>query len=406
MILPLLLAASAYLTPAGPQGSYHIEFYNDMPTQQRSPISSTTQVLDAINVGSPVQTGYDFDELEQRIPVRTVIPRSQRNLIPIEERMAMQEYELEQKRNQLAVSGAELNQTIARNTFDYDQKILQQATQATQSLGQFDPASETFEQEFGKFQAANPLAFQNPAFRQLADRLVATNQQIRQTGQQTKSGIAKQGQAALTAYDKALQDGKTPFEAQAIASDVEAQEQAATARDRANQEMRDRIALQGGPAAVGAYDDDLKAQSARIANLKTARQALVDSGQDDLVAEFDRRNPVLEVDPTISIGKASQAADQQKRALELQEKSSRPMTRVDYTELIAANRKMLESAGKYEDLSPEDKVLFDFNRDKANQYIREQGGSPTPAITEGKTATNKKTGEKIVYRNGNWEPVK
>ena len=43
--------------------------------------------------------------------------------------------------------------------------------------------------------------------------------------------------------------------------------------------------------------------------------------------------------------------------------------------------------------------------DFGNGGARPEAQIGTPAITDGATATNPETGEKIIYRNGQWEPA-
>lgn len=399
MIASLILATWLTVVPVpGEEGVYNI-IGEDMATQP--PISDLTRTADAMYVGSPTQTrtSYNFDDLEQNYPIREVVPREQRVRVPIEERMYMQQYDLENRQRELSIRGQELNQGIAAKTFEYDQKILNQAEGAMSRLGEFDPASPDFDQNFAEFQAQNPLAFQNPAFRQLADRLVTTRQQILDTGARRESAVSAQGTSSLTAYQEALKQGKTPFEAQALAADAEARERALQRQQQQVDEDRRQLAMKGGPQAVGAYSDALSQEQERVGKLQSLRQQLVDSGDQDLVAAFDQKYQNLSVDPTIALGKAAQVANQEA-----------PPTRADYTALLSANNRLIAAAGSYEDLTPEQKSMYDFNQEQANRYIQSQGGEPirqsAPAVSEGRTATNHSTGEKIIFRNGKWEPVK
>lgn len=413
MIIPFLLAASYFVQPV-PQvpGSFRVTQEPDYPmATDQYPMNDMARAVDAINVGSPVQTRdeYDFNDLEHRFPVRTIVPSDQRNLTTLPEQLAQQQYMLIQKKNQVDLQAQMLDNTIRSSTFDYNSKILQQAQAATQKLGSFNPYDPNFQQNWSNFQTENPLAFQNPGFRDLADRLVTTHQQIQQTGAAREARVAAGGSPSLNAYHTAIQSGKTPFEAQASAADAEAQQSASLSQQKAIEDARRELIMKGGPTASGAYDDAMTQEVSRVGKLKSLRQQLVDSGDQDLVSSFDQKYPKIEVDPNIALGKASGAMAEKVRQDAQLDRQNRPLNRVDYTELLATNRKMLEAATdqKYENLSSDDKTLFDFNREQANRYVREQKGgtSITPVVQEGKTATNPKTGKKLIYRNGKWEPV-
>lgn len=363
MIATFILATWLTVVPVpGEQGVYNI-ISDDMATQ--SPLSPLTRTADAMLVGDPVPTrnSYSYEDLDQNYPIREVIPRSQRVRQPIEERMYMQQFDNEQRQRELSIRGQELNQTIAARTYEYDQKILNQAEGATQMLGEFDPASPTFDNDFAEFQAQNPLAFQNPAFRQLADRLATTRQQILETGARREGSAAAGGTTSLTAYQEAIKQGKTPFEAQAIATDAQARQQAITAQEQLIERNRQELAMRGGPNAVGAYDDSIRSQQSRANEIRQARAA-IERYSPEKLADFDRENPMPQVDPTIALGQASQVTNQ------------KPLTRADYTALLSFNNKAITDADGYENLAPEQKAVVDFNQSQMNRFIEAQGGEP------------------------------
>lgn len=172
----LILVTALFTTFPNPDGSY-TAYPDSMPPPQ-SPISRATQVADAFMVGQGSQyqrpQTFSYDELEERFPVRT---RGPQYTVPIEEEMAMDAYQTERARQEVDLRSRMLNERIARNQFDYDKKILEQAERATGLLGELNPQSPDYLAQKAKFQEQFPLAVQNPAFNSQLGRLDQTHSQ-------------------------------------------------------------------------------------------------------------------------------------------------------------------------------------------------------------------------------------
>lgn len=239
-MLALLIAQTTILLSPLPGGAYTGSIYHNVPVQTQIP--PAVRLLQNAAIGNPaIRSQYEFPDANNGYPLRTT--RYGQPLVPIQEQLAMQQLQNQQQREQLEVSGQQLNQALAQKKDLYDTRVNQQALQATQQLGDFDPQSPDFEAKFTQFQKANPLAFQNPGFRQLASQLLQTRQQHVHTDEaashalaahqattqvqqdmlkqhsvnSTRAEAAKYGEDALAAYDAALQgNGNDPYAALAF----------------------------------------------------------------------------------------------------------------------------------------------------------------------------------------------
>jgi len=334
-----------------------------MPVQTIPPM---VQRMQNMAVMSPsVKSEYEFPDANNGYPLRTT--RYGQPLVPIQEQLAMQQLQTQQQREQLEVSGQQLNQVLAQKKDLYDTRVNQQALTATQQLGDFDPKSPDFEAKFTEFQKANPLAFQNPGFRELASRLLSTRQQHvhseetddrtfigRQAAAQAQQEILKQhsvnstrgeaakyGEDALSAYDEALaSNGGDPFNALAVS-------QKQISRAKEDSTTAKAIARQFTPA-------DYNAMSLRHDNFLKGPKG---------------------------------------EKLEYDDLSSRDKQRYDFLD------KQLQ---EYESLHSDQSSSVN-SKVTPGSLVGAGASSATPTpIANGTRAVNKQTGEVKIYRDGNW----
>lgn len=173
----LLLATALFTTFQNPDGSY--TSYSDAMPPPQSPLSRSTRYADAVMVGSggQYQRPDPYAAVEEKYPIREVVPRNQRFTVPVEEEIAIDQLQTDRAKQEVDLRSRLLNERIARNQFDYDKKILDQAEQATGLLGNLNPQSQDYLAQKAKFQEQFPLAVQNPAFNSQLGRLDQTHSQ-------------------------------------------------------------------------------------------------------------------------------------------------------------------------------------------------------------------------------------
>jgi hypothetical protein len=313
-MLALLLAQVIYTTPL-PGGDYLSEVYPRMPLQT---IPTDVRLLNNSQLAAPKfgNSSYEFPSQENGYPLRTTSYNQPR--IPIQEQLQMQQIQTEQQRQQLQVSGMQLNQVLAQKQDQYQTSVNNQALQATQQLGQFDPKSPDFEAKFTEFQKANPLAFQNPGFRQLASQLVQTRQQYvhtEQANQHAQDSLISRTQLQEDMY-----------------------------RERVTNEMKAKAAEVG---LAQEYDDMLS------------------------------KNPM---DPIGAYSSLSGHVNQEKAKREQEKLDAKPMSFENYSAMLIRQRNLTDN-GKvdYADLSPEKQASYDFLEQQIKSFENKNGTQPASA---------------------------
>ena len=128
----------------------------------------------------PEQSGsFDYDQLERRYPVRSVLPQNQRQTMTTEDAMAMDDYRRKRMADELAIKGAQLNQKIAQRDLEYKDKIITQAEEVQKLIGGLTPGSPTFDAQVADINLQYPLAQQNSAVQEQIQNLSQTNNQMK-----------------------------------------------------------------------------------------------------------------------------------------------------------------------------------------------------------------------------------
>lgn len=347
-MLAIILAATMWYADSWTDqyGITRTDFWSVDMAERNQLLSPQSRLLEREMIRRPeLQREYQFPD-DESYPLRTVLP-SQRRIIPLEEQLAMEEVQTQRTRDQLAISGAQLNQKIAQANFGYDQNIINQSNEALPLLGTLQPGSGDFEAQAAELQKSKPLAFQNPAFRQSFDRLQQTHIQLQETNtrqrDQLRGVAAKLGEQGLAVYDTAIAEGKDPLEAIATVSSIGASMDAAAKREQQLNSFRENIAKSGDIEALSSFNRILEAAGANA----------------DPYAAYVQ-------------------------AVNLSQSRKPPITRADYNTYASRLGRLQEKAG-IEDLSAEEQGEVQFLQDSINSFINyqreSQGLRPSPSPT-------------------------
>ena len=281
MNISLLLALTwpiiTYPDPRNPDRQ--LTWVPDMPATPF--IQADTARADAAMIGQGGQyqrlprQGDIYSEVAERFPINEVVPRNQRITVPLEERMAMDEFRTQQIGRETAIRGQMLNQKITEKNFQYENNIIDQAEQSMPLYSRVDPRSPTFDAEIAEINERFPLAPQNQGISQMIGRLGSTRNQFVQDQEikdrtlqehslrqvyrgdvqdfQVNQDVSRMGVNARKIYEQALADGEAPEMALAMATSQAAQDEAIarrqqaeslqTVRSNAPLDARDTIAL-------------------------------------------------------------------------------------------------------------------------------------------------------------------
>lgn len=295
-----------------------------MPTQPQ--ITPMERIVDRQFMANPSlqRGGYKFDELESRYPTRTVIPPSQRQVIPLEEQLAETEFQNEQLARDVDIRGRLLNQQINQKQMVYTDNVNKQAEEAIPLIGRINPRSPDYELQVAELNERFPLAFQNPGFTRQFDNLARTNEQW-----------------------KGTQEIKTQY-----AQRTDDQENYAQARAR--ERLLTEVA-KFGEGALAEYNASL--------------------------AE-DEQNGVLG-DPYKAFARASGVIAQRQR--EIQE--TKPITTSEFRALSTLKAKMLENAS-YDELEPSQRMELDAIQGQIDSYLAPRVGASGVPQTRTVAPTN------------------
>lgn len=323
-------------------------------------VPPAARILDNVTIGSPSlgRAEYEFPNEDNGFPIRRVIPREERVQIPIQERLQMEQIATQQATDQARLAAIQSDLTIRKNNAEYDANINQQATQGMRALRNLNPQSEDFPSQVAELQEMYPLAFQNPGFTNSVNRL----------DQIYKNRIASQEILNRQQENDQRDDARY--------------------RERMGLELRQTAATLG-PDYLKDYEDSLRQD--------------IEAG----------RSP----DPTRAYSVIAQRAARDRMAYEAeqkrQERENAPMSNSDYLATIKARATLLgrkDDATSGWDESTEAPQLEALNN-QIRTYEEQRGirrepsqpqSTPVPQYREGQTATNRQTGQKMVYRNGNW----
>lgn len=167
------------------------------PTFFNSPIPAQEIMVDRAKVANPMlqREPYQFPD-QERYPIRTVLPRNQREVMPVEQRLAIGEVETEQAARRLQIQGQELQQLAARKNFEYDQHIQNQAKIGMETmLPNLNPMATDFPDQVAEIQRRIPLAFQDKAFNAMIGRQWETYDQNQNFNRAAAQRSAERGQA-------------------------------------------------------------------------------------------------------------------------------------------------------------------------------------------------------------------
>lgn len=311
-MIALLLAQAYLMSPMQDGGYIATPLYNRVPIQE---VPYATRLLQNTAIGNPsVTSQYEYPSDQNGYPLKTT--RYGQPTVPIQEQVANQEIQGQLQQQQLQNSTMQLNLALNQKKDQYQTKVNEQALQATQQLGQFDPHSPDFEAKFTEFQKANPLAFQNPGFRQLASNLVSTRAQF--------------------VHD----DSMTNRANQSLQAHTQATE--AAYQERLLNEHRSKAAQYGLSAD---YDEALK------------------QNPTDPIAAYSAIAPKI----------ADTKAKQQHSKID-----TRPQTFAEFQN-IQAHQRALTGNGKntYDDLSPAEKSEYDYNQKVMQEYMSAHPAGPS-----------------------------
>lgn len=354
----LLLAVLPGITTIYPDpvipGAYQV-WEGSLIMPESSPISRQTRIADTVFQSRPslqrAPMGDIYEDVETSYPVREVVPRSQRQRVPLEEQMAMDEIQTQQLGRQTAIRGQILNQKLTQKNFEYEDSINRQAEEAIPVLGRLAPGSDDFDTQVAELQREKPLAFQNPGFTQQIGKLVQTHNQL----QQNKEILTRGAQE---------QDAREEY-----------------ANRRTEEEIMTTLA-QYGPEAIAIYQENLKPDESGFITPRRQIEAFA----------------------------AASGYINRAKAAQIEEKPMTPKERQAYELDLLKERNAIQKR-KAEMLTTEgDDIALQY----LDRKLREMGvdipetpsAAPASAIPEGKTATNPQTGEKIIFRSGKWEPIK
>jgi len=192
-------------------------------------LSWVTQYKDQTAMGDPYAFRGDrnvYNEVSDRYPVSPTIPRQQ---VPLEEQMAMDEFQTQQQARQVNIRGQLLNQRVTQQQLDYDNRVINQAEEAQPALADLTPGTPDYEAQKALFLKTYPLAAQNQALQTQLGRLDQTHAQQMQANEILKRQ----------------------------AQDDDAREQ--YAQDRMAQSLDAQVAA-FGPAAMKVYQDAMKVE--------------------------------------------------------------------------------------------------------------------------------------------------
>jgi len=240
-----LLAAAMWVTYPNPQNPNEYLTYQEgesvkMPPPKLSPME---RIVDQQFLANPMlQRGpeqsdsFDYDQLERRYPVRSVLPQNQRQTMSTEDAMAMEDYRTERMAKDINIRGALLNQKIAQRDLQYKDNVITQAEAVQKLIGGLKPGSPTFDAQVAEMNLAYPLAQQNNGVQSQIDTLsqnhttMARDQTIRNESykradevnnankeNQMEMNVASLGASAKSAYDRAIAEGETPINAYSLA---------------------------------------------------------------------------------------------------------------------------------------------------------------------------------------------
>lgn len=408
-MITLLLAASFFtITQPNP---YIPGGYTSVTTEDESKsmpiLSQTDQIVDKQFASNPnlQQDAYSFQALQDKYPVNSVLPPSQVQTMPLENQIALQQAQVKMQSDRLAVQQQAFRNQADQTNFTYQQNTLDQASGALKNLGTLDPASENYMQQRTEFVKQYPLGVQNVAVaRNLAaldanHNLLAQNQaaSIRMQDQSYNRELA-QARSFLANDPEGLSQFESNLGSTPMASPIHVASAIRLQRQQEN--------LEGQLKGYG-YDP----------NQYRVDPADPDSPLDPVTAGFaihtasEKQKIKDDVEKRRLMGENTI----EQRAEYDEGRASRPLTYAQAQNTaqeirILSDRK---AAGK---ITAQEQALLDFNMKAFQDYQESRNrvtAVPTIASTpssvsqfkEGQTATNKKTGQKMIYQGGNWVPA-
>jgi len=246
----LLLAAAMWVTYPNPKNPNEYLTYQEGESikMPRPILSGMDQIVEEERIADPTlqrgpeQSGsFDYDQLERRYPVRSVLPQNQRQTMTTEDAMAMEDYRTERMARDISIKGALLNQKIAQRDLQYKDNVITQAEAVQKLIGGLKPGSPTFDSQVAELNLLHPLAQQNNGVQSQIDRIsqthtqMARDQTIRDEGYNRADAldnarqqdamdmaVANLGSRYQDIYDEAISKGQTPNKAYGIVMDSRA----------------------------------------------------------------------------------------------------------------------------------------------------------------------------------------
>lgn len=353
-MLAIILAAGAFISYPSPTNPTHTITVHDEFSMPESALSPRQQIIDQGFMERPMldrMPADPYSEVEQRFPVRTVVPRAQRQQLSTEDAMALQDYRTKRMAEKTAIEGRILSQTIAEKNFENEQSIIRQAEMAIPRLSRVDPKADDFDEQVALINEEFPLASQNPGIQQMIGNLANSRNRFTQNKEILMRG----------------------------AQDQDAREE--YANRRTEEEIMTTLA-QYGPEAIAIYQENLKPDESGFITPRRQIEAFA----------------------------AASGYINRAKAAQIEEKPMTPKERQAYELDLLKERNAIQKR-KAEMLTTEgDDIALQY----LDRKLREMGvdipetpsAAPASAIPEGKTATNPQTGEKIIFRSGKWEPIK
>ena len=264
---------------------------------------------------------FNYNEMEQRYPVRQILPRDQRQTMSTEDAMAVEDYRTKRMAEDLDIKGAQLNQQIAQKNLEYNDEIINQATQIQSRLGAIKPGAKDFNAGIAALGMDFPLAMQNPSVREQIGRLAQTNNQL------------VNDKDVTLRYGQQTDDRERFYE------------------DRQEQEILQNLAAYG-PTAIKIYEENLKPDETGL------------------------------ITPTSRI-KAFAAASQEinrQKSTQLSEKPMTPQqTQAERSRLLAQQIDILKTAEVSNPADLKGDLLIEYNDVKEQRRIL-GGGQPQPGV--------------------------
>jgi hypothetical protein len=386
MIIPLLLAWTAITVPIPDQpGSYYTYSNDPMPStimdqafgggQSPVDVPTTTSLVDQQYVNNPMlQRGpYNFDDLQNKYPVRSVLPQSQVQTIPLQQQIALNQLKTQQMSQQAELVGQQLHNQSQQANLTWQTGVHEQETQGLQKLGDLDPTSPDYPNQRIAFVKAFPLGIQGQSLQaQLNNldqthRIVNNNAQIGdKLAQQDNEREINQARQLLSQNPEELAQFENVLKQSPMTNPIGI----AAAIKIQGQQQNMRSQLQ-------AYGADLK-------------QLLVNPN--DPEGDIDPVKGQLALQHFSEQDKVKQAAALKQAQEEAY--TGRDLSQRDYTNLIAEKNKIL--ARTQGAPTPEDQADLSAIQSQLDDYRKAKGISSTPAQTQAPQLPE----GKVIIQNG------